>query len=68
MLYSMKHVVENFNITAKTLRFYEDQGILENVSRDEIGRRVYNDGHLDWISFISLPQRNRHASCSDKRI
>ncbi|MDI4645120.1 MerR family transcriptional regulator [Cohnella hashimotonis] len=48
----MKHVVENFNITAKTLRFYEEQGILPNVSRDEIGRRVYSEGHLDWISFI----------------
>jgi DNA-binding transcriptional MerR regulator len=48
----MKHVLENFNITAKTLRFYEEQGILPNVSRDEIGRRVYSEGHLDWISFI----------------
>ncbi|MGG0846008.1 MerR family transcriptional regulator [Peribacillus simplex] len=52
MLYSMKYVVENLNITAKTLRFYEEQGILPNVSRDENGRRVYSEQHLDWISFI----------------
>jgi len=52
MPFSMKYVVENFDITAKTLRFYEEQGILENVSRDENGRRVYSEQDLDWISFI----------------
>lgn len=35
MLFSMKYVVENYNVTAKTLRFYEEQGILPNISRDE---------------------------------
>ncbi|MGF6953389.1 DNA-binding transcriptional MerR regulator [Neobacillus sp. B4I6] len=52
MLYSMKYVVENLNISAKTLRFYEEQGILPNVTRDEKGRRVYSEQHIDWISFI----------------
>lgn len=52
MLYSMKYIVENLNISAKTLRFYEEQGILPNVSRDENGRRVYSEQHIDWISFI----------------
>lgn len=52
MLYSMKHVVENLDISAKTLRFYEEQGILTDISRDEKGRRVYSDQNLEWISFI----------------
>jgi len=52
MLYPMKYVVENLNISAKTLRFYEEQGILPDVSRDEKGRRVYNEQHIDWLSFI----------------
>ncbi|KRE48416.1 MerR family transcriptional regulator [Paenibacillus sp. Soil724D2] len=52
MLYSMKYVVENLNVSAKTLRFYEEQGILTNISRDEKGRRVYNEQNIDWISFI----------------
>ncbi|PNQ80208.1 MULTISPECIES: MerR family transcriptional regulator [Paenibacillus] len=52
MLYSMTYVVENLNVSAKTLRFYEEQGILPNISRDEKGRRVYNEQQLDWISFI----------------
>ncbi|MBV6737745.1 MerR family transcriptional regulator [Priestia megaterium] len=52
MLYSMKYVVENFNISAKTLRFYEEQGILPTISRDEKGHRVYNEQQIDWLSFI----------------
>jgi len=52
MLYSMKYVVENLNVSAKTLRFYEEQGILPNISRDEKGRRVYSEQQIDWISFI----------------
>ncbi|QIZ08713.1 MerR family transcriptional regulator [Priestia megaterium] len=52
MLYSMKYVVENLNISAKTLRFYEEQGILPNISRDEKGHRVYNEQQIDWLSFI----------------
>ncbi|MFC5469128.1 MerR family transcriptional regulator [Cohnella suwonensis] len=52
MLYSMKYVVENLNVSAKTLRFYEEQGILTNISRDEKGRRVYTEQNIDWISFI----------------
>jgi len=52
MLYSMTYVVENLNVSAKTLRFYEEQGILPNIARDEKGRRVYNEQQIDWISFI----------------
>jgi DNA-binding transcriptional MerR regulator len=48
----MTYVVENLNVSAKTLRFYEEQGILPNISRDEKGRRVYNQQQIDWISFI----------------
>ncbi|MGW9530680.1 MerR family transcriptional regulator [Paenibacillus terrae] len=52
MLYSMTYVVENLNVSAKALRFYEEQGILPNISRDEKGRRVYSEQQIDWISFI----------------
>ncbi|ANF95644.1 MerR family transcriptional regulator [Paenibacillus bovis] len=52
MMYSMTYVVENLNVSAKTLRFYEEQGILPNISRDEKGRRVYSEQQIDWISFI----------------
>jgi len=52
MLFPMKYVIDHYNITAKTLRFYEEQGILPNISRDKKGNRVYSEPQLDWISFI----------------
>lgn len=52
MVYSMNYVIENVNISAKTLRFYEEQGILPNISRDEKGRRVYTEQNIDWLAFI----------------
>ena len=48
----MKYVVENLKLTAKTLRYYEDQGILTNISRDDNGRRIYSEQNIEWISFI----------------
>jgi DNA-binding transcriptional MerR regulator len=51
-MYSMKYVVDNFKVTAKTLRFYEDQGIITNISRDKNGRRIYSEQNIEWISFI----------------
>nr|WP_164848838.1 MerR family transcriptional regulator [Paenibacillus sp. MER 99-2] len=48
----MTYVVENLNVSAKTLRFYEEQGILPNIARDEKGRRVYSEQQIEWISFI----------------
>lgn len=52
MVYTMNYVIENVNISAKTLRFYEEQGILPNISRDEKGRRVYTEQNIDWLAFI----------------
>jgi DNA-binding transcriptional MerR regulator len=52
MSYSMKNVVENFNVSANTLRFYESEGILKDISRDAKGRRVYSDQNIEWIKFI----------------
>ena len=52
MSYSMKNVVENFNVSANTLRFYENEGILKDIARDAKGRRVYNDQNIEWIKFI----------------
>ncbi|MFS0604911.1 MerR family transcriptional regulator [Peribacillus frigoritolerans] len=52
MSYSMKYVVENLNVSANTLRFYETEGILKDISRDSNGRRIYNDQNIEWIKFI----------------
>ncbi|MDU0412329.1 MerR family transcriptional regulator [Bacillus paralicheniformis] len=52
MSFSMKYVVDNLHVSAYTLRFYEKEGLLRNISRDSNGRRIYNDDDLRWINFI----------------
>ncbi|MDQ0417183.1 DNA-binding transcriptional MerR regulator [Croceifilum oryzae] len=52
MSYSMNYVVENVNITANTLRYYEKEGLLKNISRDSRGRRVYIDENMEVLHFI----------------
>lgn len=52
MNYSMKEVSEKFNITSYTLRYYEREGLLPFVKRDNNGRRVYNDDDLGWIQLV----------------
>lgn len=43
---------EKTGISAYTLRFYEKEGVLPNVERDEHGVRMFNDGHIQWIQTV----------------
>lgn len=52
MPYSMKYVVDNLNLTANTLRYYEKEGILKNISRDSNGHRVYDEKNVETLNFI----------------
>jgi DNA-binding transcriptional MerR regulator len=48
----MKYVVDNLLVTANTLRFYEKEGIIKDISRDSNGRRIYSDENIKWVTFI----------------
>jgi DNA-binding transcriptional MerR regulator len=50
---SIKKVTEMIGITASTLRYYESEGLLPYVKRDENGRRLYDQEDLDWVHFIT---------------
>ncbi|NRD78594.1 MerR family transcriptional regulator [Bacillus sp. BRMEA1] len=52
MSYSMKYVVEHLDVTANTLRYYEKEGLLKNISRNSGGNRVYNDENIEVLNFI----------------
>lgn len=52
LAHSMKYIIDHYDITANTLRFYEKEGILKNISRNASGRRIYNDENIEWINFI----------------
>ncbi|KAF6573905.1 MerR family transcriptional regulator [Paenibacillus sp. SEL3] len=51
-MYSIKEVQIKSGLPASTLRYYEKEGILPDVGRDEGGRRVYTEKQIDWIRFL----------------
>ena len=44
--YTIREVAQRFHVQTSTLRYYEDQGLLCDVERDDAGRRVYTDSHI----------------------
>ncbi len=52
MAYTIREVAAKTGITAHTLRFYEKEGVLPFVRRDERGNRSYDDQVLEWIGFL----------------
>ncbi|WP_338779575.1 MerR family transcriptional regulator [Metabacillus sp. FJAT-52054] len=52
MPYSMKYLVDHLNVTANTLRYYEKEGILKNISRDSKGHRIYDGKNIETLDFI----------------
>ncbi len=59
-------------ISAHTLRFYDKEGLLPNVGRDEHGNRRFTDNDLQWLSLLqclkntgmSLKDIKRFAKCT----
>ncbi|MDD7795337.1 MerR family transcriptional regulator [Clostridium sp. 'White wine YQ'] len=52
MSYSIKEVSQKFNISPYTLRYYEKEGLIPSVKRNESGRRLYTEDDLGWIQTI----------------
>ncbi|MFK4341821.1 MULTISPECIES: MerR family DNA-binding transcriptional regulator [unclassified Paenibacillus] len=46
-MYSIKEVQIKSGLPASTLRYYEKEGILPDVGRDEGGRRVWEKASLN---------------------
>lgn len=53
MLTSIKEVTCITGLSAPTLRYYESEGLLPYVKRNEQGNRVYDEDDLEWIYFIT---------------
>ncbi len=52
MSYSIKEVSERFDISSYTLRYYEKEGLLPSIGRDENGIRFYSDTDLEWLQLV----------------
>jgi DNA-binding transcriptional MerR regulator len=51
-LFSVAEVREKTGLTARTLRYYEEVGLLPGVRRRSGGRRVYGADELERLRFI----------------
>ncbi|WP_150269279.1 MerR family transcriptional regulator [Paenibacillus tepidiphilus] len=52
MGYSIKTISQKTGLSQYTLRYYEREGVLPEVSRDEHGNRCFHDEDLELLSLI----------------
>ncbi len=48
----ISEVAKKFSISTDTLRYYEKFGLIDNVIKDETGKRFYNSDNILRINFI----------------
>ena len=51
-MFTIHEVCEKSGLTAHTLRYYEKEGLLSNVSRSQGGFRQYSDEDLEAVGLI----------------
>ena len=52
MGYTITQVSKLTHLTAHALRYYEKEGLLSPVARNESGTRQYSDHDLEWLGLI----------------
>jgi len=49
---NIREFAEHTGLTAHTLRYYEREGLMGDVGRDENGHRVYGPQDSQWVTFL----------------
>ena len=70
--YSIAQMAEVSGLSIPTLRFYEQEGLIDPVPRDGAGKRIYGEAEMTRINTIrclraaglTLPQMKRYFSTS----
>lgn len=52
MQYTIGQIAKKTNLSIHTLRYYEKEGIVPFVKRNDNGLRAYEDEHIEWIKFL----------------
>lgn len=45
-------VAKRTGLSIHTLRYYEKEGLIKNIHRNPSGRREYDHGDLEWLTWI----------------
>jgi DNA-binding transcriptional MerR regulator len=56
-MYSIAHVCEELELSARTVRYYEELGLLPGVRRLSGGRRIYGADEVERLRFIQRLKR-----------
>jgi DNA-binding transcriptional MerR regulator len=49
---TVKEVAERLSVSPSTIRYYDDEGLLPVVERDQNGYRLFKEDDLFWLRFI----------------
>ncbi len=53
MTYTISQVAEMTGISAYTLRYYDNEGLLPFLEKDKNGARIFKDSDLEWLELLS---------------
>lgn len=48
----IKQASETTGLSASNIRYYEKEGLIKNIARNEVGERIFTDAEIDWILFL----------------
>ena len=60
----IKQLAERLNVSPHTLRFYDDEGLFPDITRDEHGTRIFSEESLEWVHLV-LCLRSTGMSVAD---
>jgi DNA-binding transcriptional MerR regulator len=52
MKYTIKQAAEKVNLTVYTLRYYDKEGLLPFMERDNVGNRLFTENNVEWLEMI----------------
>lgn len=58
MAYSIGEVADRMHMNASTIRYYDKQGLLPFVDRDENGRRAFKDNDFNFLEVINCMKKS----------
>ncbi len=53
MVYKISEVAQKLGMTAHTLRFYDKEGLLSEVERNNSGVRIFTDADIEWLLIVN---------------
>lgn len=56
--FSIGEIAQRMNVTVDTLRYYEKEGLLPFVQRDQAGRRVFTENDLGYLEVIDCMKKS----------